>query len=56
VPLSQLQLLEGQDMTLASVDEILHGRIWSRRLNQERQLAPALTLLTERLHELNQAD
>ena len=56
VPLSQLQLLEGQDMTLASVDEIHHGRIWSRRLNQERQLAPALTLLTERLHELNQAD
>ena len=56
VPLQQLQLLEGQDMTLASPAEIRSGRIWSRKLNQERPLASALSMLVERLDEITQAD
>ena len=56
VPLRQLQLLEGQDMTLASPEQIRCGRIWSSKLNQERPLASALSMLVEKLDEITQAD
>lgn len=38
----QLQLREGQDMTLASLEELGSGRVWSPRLAQHRPLAPSL--------------
>lgn len=38
----QLQLQEGQDMKLASLEELGSGRIWSHRLSQFRPLAPSL--------------
>jgi len=38
----QLQLREGQDMTLASLEELGSGRVWSPRLGQLRPLAPSL--------------
>ena len=56
VPLQQLQLLEGQDMTLASPEQIRCGRLWSSKLNQERPLASALSMLVEKLDEITQAD
>lgn len=39
---AQLQLREGQDMTLASLAELGSGRVWSPRLLQHRPLAPSL--------------
>ena len=56
VPLQQLQLLEGQDMTLASTEQIRRGRLWSQKLNEERPLASALSMLVEKLDEITQAD
>ena len=56
VPLQQLQLLEGQDMTLASIEQIRIGRLWSNRLNQERPLASALCIVVEKLDEIAHAD
>ena len=56
VPLQELQLLEGQDMTLASPAEIRSGQLWSRKLSQERPLASALSMLVERLDEITQED
>lgn len=56
VPLQQLQLLEGQDMTLASSEQIRLGRLWSSRLNEERPLASALAMVVARLDELAHAD
>lgn len=38
----QLQLYEGQDMTLASLEELGSGWVWSPRLAQHRPLAPSL--------------
>lgn len=38
----QLQLNEGQDMALASLEELSSGRVWSPRLAQHRPLAPSL--------------
>lgn len=38
----QLQLHEGQDMTLASLEELSSGWVWSPRLAQQRPLAPSL--------------
>lgn len=55
VPLNQLQLLEGQDMDLVSLEEIRRGWIWSKRLQAKRPLAPVLRQLTPKLHELDQA-
>lgn len=55
VPLNQLQLLEGQDMDLVSLDEIRRGWIWSMRLQAKRPLAPVLHQLIPKLHELDQA-
>lgn len=42
IPFSELQLLEGQDMVLASVDELRSGLIWSPKCQQKRRLAPTL--------------
>lgn len=42
VPLEQLTLQEGQDMTLASAEEIASGQVWSPRLGERRPLAPSL--------------
>ena len=56
VALTQLQLLEGQDMALASLDDISSGWIWSDRLQAKRPLAPVLRELLPKLHELVQAD
>ena len=56
MPLEQLQLMEGQDMTLASPEQIRCGRLWSQKLKQERPLASALSMLVERLDEITQAD
>ena len=49
VPLEQLQLLEGQDMVLASLETLRSGQIWSPGLGQRRPLAPALQCAVERL-------
>lgn len=56
VPVQQLQLLEGQDMMLATMEQIRHGRLWSKKLNQERQLASALAMVVEKLDEIVHAD
>lgn len=48
VPLEALQLAEGQDLTLASLEELRQGRIWSPRLGEYRPLAPSLQLAVER--------
>jgi 8-oxo-dGTP diphosphatase len=42
VPLSGLHLQEGQDMALASFDELRRGTVWSPRLGQSRALAESL--------------
>ena len=42
VPLSELQLLEGQDMALVSREELLTGTLWSSRLQEHRPLADGL--------------
>ena len=52
----QLQLLEGQDMTLASIEQIRLGRLWGSRLKQERPLASALSMVVEKLDEITHAD
>jgi 8-oxo-dGTP diphosphatase len=50
VPLSALQLNEGQDMVLAGLEELRSGRIWSPRLQQRRGLAPSLERAVRRLN------
>lgn len=42
VELDQLELREGQDMILASLEELNSGRVWSPRLAQHRPLAASL--------------
>jgi 8-oxo-dGTP diphosphatase len=49
VPLQQLQLLEGQDMALVQVDELLRGSIWSHRLGCHRPLADGLLEVMQHL-------
>lgn len=49
VSLQALQLLEGQDMVLASLEALESGQIWSPRLGQFRPLAPSLRCALERL-------
>ena len=48
MPLEALQLAEGQDLTLASLEELRQGRVWSPRIRQYRPLAPSLQLAVER--------
>ena len=52
VPLQDLRLLEGQDMTLASTEQIRSGRLWSQKLNEDRPLASALCIVVDKLDEI----
>jgi 8-oxo-dGTP diphosphatase len=49
VPLDELVLGEGQDMALASLAELVSGRVWSPRLQETRPLAPTLQRAVMRL-------
>ena len=49
VPLSQLQLKEGQEMKLVSLSDILCESIWSERRQEQRPVAPRLSIVIERL-------
>jgi 8-oxo-dGTP pyrophosphatase MutT (NUDIX family) len=49
VPLSQLRLLEGQDMALVCAGALRSGRIWSERLGCHRPLADGLQAVMEEL-------
>lgn len=40
--LSELHLLEGQDMVLAPLEEIRSGMVWSPKRQERRSLAPSL--------------
>jgi 8-oxo-dGTP diphosphatase len=42
VPLSALTLLEGQDMTLASLEELCSGQVSSKVCGETRSFAPSL--------------
>jgi 8-oxo-dGTP diphosphatase len=42
LPLETLELLEGQDMALASVEELRSGSLWSPRTGNRHPLAPSL--------------
>lgn len=44
VPLESLQLLEGQDLVLASAEELNAGTVWSPKLQQHRPLASSLRI------------
>ena len=49
VPFESLTLLEGQDMVLAELDELLTGSIWSPKCQQQRSLAPSLKRAVQEL-------
>jgi 8-oxo-dGTP diphosphatase len=49
VPLSELQLLEGQDMALVRAEELHSGLIWSARLGCHRPLADGLQAVMHQL-------
>tara|TARA_B100002051_G_scaffold166043_1_gene156819 strand:- start:443 stop:868 length:426 start_codon:yes stop_codon:yes gene_type:complete len=49
VPFGSLTLLEGQDMVLAELDELLTGSIWSPKCQQKRSLAPSLKRAVQEL-------
>ena len=49
VPFSSLTLLEGQDMVLAELDELLTGSIWSPKCDEKRSLAPSLKRAVQEL-------
>ena len=49
VPLEQLTLMEGQDLILATPEELLNGSILSHRLGQWRPLAASLRWAVSRL-------
>jgi 8-oxo-dGTP diphosphatase len=51
VPLEALDLREGQDLTLASLDDLRSGSIWSPRCRESRPLAPSLQRAVEKLVE-----
>lgn len=48
-PLADLRLMEGQDLTLASLQELEGGQVLSPRLGKARPLAPSLQLAVQRL-------
>jgi 8-oxo-dGTP diphosphatase len=52
LPLDDLQLLEGQDMVLAGLEELVTGQVWSPRLQQARPLAHSLQLALETLRRI----
>jgi 8-oxo-dGTP diphosphatase len=47
VPLEQLQLLDGQDLSLVSPEELRSGSIWSIRLGSLRPVADGLLELMQ---------
>ena len=49
VPFGSLSLLEGQDMVLAELDELLTGSIWSPKCQEKRSLAPSLKRAVQEL-------
>ena len=49
VPFGSLTLLEGQDMVLVELDELLTGSIWSPKCQQRRSLAPSLKRAVQEL-------
>ena len=49
VPLDQLKLREGQDLRLASLEELRSERIWSDQCREQRPIAPGLTIVMRRL-------
>ena len=49
VPLDQLYLKEGQDLRLASLDELRSEWIWSDHCREQRPIAPGLKIVTCRL-------
>ena len=49
VPLSQLQLKEGQEMKLVSLSDLVRESIWSERQKELRPVAPRLSIVIERL-------
>ena len=49
VPFRSLTLLEGQDMVLAELDELLTGSIWSPKCQERRSLAPSLKRAVQEL-------
>ena len=51
LPLDTLDLREGQDLTLASLEELRTGSIWSPRRRETRPLAPSLQRAVEKLVE-----
>ena len=48
VSLGQLKVLEGQDMTLATMEELESGAIWSPRLREFRPIEPGLDIVLQR--------
>ncbi len=51
LPLDALDLREGQDLTLASLEELRTGSIWSPRRRETRPLALSLQRAVEKLVE-----
>ena len=49
MPIDSLTLLEGQDMVLADLDELLSGSIWSPKCREKRSLAPSLQRAVQEL-------
>ena len=51
VSVDALQLLEGQDLKLTSLEEMESGQVWSERKQEERPVAPGLGIVIQRLLE-----
>ncbi len=49
VPLEQLKLREGQDLKLASLEELCSETIWSDHCQEQRPIAPGLSIVMRRL-------
>ena len=49
VPLSKLQLKEGQEMKLVCLNDLVRESIWSERQQKLRPVAPRLSIVIERL-------
>ena len=49
VPITRLTLLEGQELTLASREQLSRGLIWSETCGEQRPVAPGLQIVVARL-------
>ena len=49
VPVSQLQLKEGQEMKLVPLSDLVRDAIWSERQQELRPVAPRLSIVIDRL-------